>query len=799
MREFPHLKDSSFPNAGNINVYKYENEFDYAAFDNAQMRVTVCSVPWDMGQAHVGNQVISGIGNVVYFDSAEKRDEWFAKIPDNEKHVFETRYRRFHSQDEIKLPLPYNLASTYNYVCVEYHALPVEYGQLPAVQKWFYFIRAVEMDAPNTTVCEIALDAWQTFIYDVDIKGMMLERGHAPMAATDAEKYLGNPMENCGGLLADDYSAGALSRSASNSVVSFNSENVYACIASTSSAAFEWGSKAADNWHVPVAATYTHQGLPSVGVIAIPAEELNAFIADVKNDVPQFVQTIRAVFFASANLLTFSNELEFAGHTVYAVSTQRKTVDFVTLNKDAFDYPKQYADIAKLYTYPYAAIEITEDNGNSAIVKIEDTSGKLQLSYVLQTAWPFLGIDAHINGIGGSTRANVTFANVTERNFAFSGKWYEHLHRWNIPTFAIIQGNAATNDYATHYDRKQIATAAKNAYDNEIATATAAKNNANANAQTIRDNAAASVACNTANTATSNASNTQLSTNNVTKMRTDTAADNTFSSMARLAEDDAVAAAATVNATQAVASGVVGAVGAAATGNVAGAVGSIAGAAISGIAAEASAAVTITKTDAVAAAGMANAMDKYANAASLVTSNNAVANSAQSDITSHNNTCISTQAATNANTMDANATRTYNAATANAARTKNTADSSIANQIAGAALKPPNQFGEFNGGDTAGTRPLALFATIVTQNRDAIKRAGDVFLRYGYMCDEFIDFKTFNVMPKFSYWKCSDIWMIASDVPDKYVDMLRLFLLGGVTIWNAPENIGKTSIYENGA
>lgn len=88
-KKFPHLSnnESAFPNVSNVDVFKYDNKMDYERFDAPQMRITVCSVPWDMGEAHVGNRTISGIGNVVYFDSPEKRDEWFSKIPDRKSVV----------------------------------------------------------------------------------------------------------------------------------------------------------------------------------------------------------------------------------------------------------------------------------------------------------------------------------------------------------------------------------------------------------------------------------------------------------------------------------------------------------------------------------------------------------------------------------------------------------------------------------------------------------------------------------------------------------------------------------------
>ena len=160
------------------------------------------------------------------------------------------------------------------------------------------------------------------------------------------------------------------------------------------------------------------------------------------------------------------------------------------------------------------------------------------------------------------------------------------------------------------------------------------------------------------------------------------------------------------------------------------------------------------------------------------------------------------------NTAIANAQRTYDAAIANnlrsfnnakaiADRIKQTADDAIANDVKQAALQAPKEFGSFANGEHSTTRPQGVFCNIVTQSKDAIEQAGDYFLRYGYAVNRSWEFTTFNLMPKFTYWKCSDVWIKNNTVPDAYMDEIRFFLLGGVCVWRKPEDIGNISIYEN--
>ena len=69
--KFKYLGDQGFPHANTVDVYKYENNIDYERFNYSQMKLTICQVPWDLGEAHIGNRTIDGVGNVVYFENQE--------------------------------------------------------------------------------------------------------------------------------------------------------------------------------------------------------------------------------------------------------------------------------------------------------------------------------------------------------------------------------------------------------------------------------------------------------------------------------------------------------------------------------------------------------------------------------------------------------------------------------------------------------------------------------------------------------------------------------------------------------
>ena len=783
MPDFNYLKhnESEFPHIGNVDVYKYDNAFDYERFNATQMGILLCSVPWDMGEAHIGNRTISGIGNVVYFGSKHERDRWFASIPDDECYRFETKYKELHREHMIDVPIPFDMASKHNYIVAEYNlfandASPVMYEGTDGHRKWFWFVREVEFITPNVTRLHLIEDAWQTWIYDVTISGMMLERGHAPMFAMTASNYLKNPLANNTYLLTEDVNFGEANQVKHIDAVSLNANTMYACIACTAYVPGTWGSKANDDWKVPASAYYTKDGAPSVYVFAVAASNLNTLLSNIDSSYPQMKQTIQAVFFASSDLLTLGTAFSFASITCYPVSASRKTLDLTTLTKSMFGYGTRYQNLAKLYTSPYAHLEITDENGDVDVIKIEDTTGDINVSVALSLAYPFITVNAHLSGVGGSASASVTFKNINSHTFPVSGQWYETLRTWQVPTFAVILNPATEYDYSTHFDRAQ-----------RVVDYTAAYDNADEQAQTTVDNADLAAA---ANTAITTASNTSAGAFHVDTVLYNVAAaghaneivnNNATSTIAANESQGSIAAASSAI------SAAAGAIGAAASGNPAGAVSSV----ISGIVGAGSTLASTAVANALTAAQAANAASAnnyHSSDANSKDNNDTQAQmTCQTAICTANNTSTTGQAANNAATTRDNATRI-----------KNASQNAIANDVKQAALRAPFMFGTFANGDSATSKPMALFAHVVTQSKGAIESAGDEFLRYGYMLEKFWEFNgNWNVGKYFTYWKLRDFWVTNLNVPDMYMDRLRFFLFGGVTVWRNPDDIGRRTIYDN--
>lgn len=863
---FPHLDDTPFPNLESVDVYKFENTFDYSRFDNVQMIIRVLNVPWDLGEVHVGNRTVGGIGNVVKFESDDARDAWFnskryAETPEQaasgnyDGFVWSTQYREFHDEDEIYIPLPFDVAARYNYITIEYMPAPtgdypVDYESARGLLKWFYFSRAVESEAVNTTRCIVRRDTWQTYINRVNIPYMILDRGHAPMAAAaSVEQYLNSPIENNRYLLAPDvdYNASGSKRVSSSSSIVLNAECYYACIATTADVAGVWGTDGAATWTTPARVYNTAQGQLSANVFAIRANRIDEFLNNINANIPQFIQTIQAVFFASRELVELGNQFSFGGETCHWLVEKNNRKTLFKLNKTSFGFDSQYANLAKLYTFPYSHILIADDSGNVSTINVEETNGTVELDFKLSFAYPWLNIEGHLLGVGASSSQSITFSNLEAHTFALGGSWFEHLKVWQIPTFAITQSARDVADYSTFYDRAQgyleNSTALANALDQNSTTLS---NALDQNATTLADSLASANANynNTADAITlanDNASDNRALQNTMNDYSNNLIDQETGINLGEL-DDNVIQdlslsivstelgneAAAMTNVSSAVGSQFQGGGFSAPsmTGSGMGGISDIANMAISrwnsivgGIIGTVNLAIALSRDSTIAAAAAAVGIEKLritkgamelTRDARISFNNNGNRETLETareiafrtrNVNNSNNTRTLDTETTNANrdkaTADGIANRDKATADAIANRDKATADAAIIATFDQAALNSPFEFGAYVSGETSTTRPLGMFANIVTQPRDAIAQAGDYFLKYGYAYKGNWNFETFNVMPKFSYWRCDDLTVRGLDVPDLYMDEIRFFLLGGVTVWRRPEDIGNVSIYEN--
>lgn len=773
MSRYPHMSNA------------YENSFNYEKWRDNVTVIDLLNVNWDVDYA-----------NVPGFESDSERTQWF-DAQRSETLELQTNVREW--QTSLKVPLPLDEAQGFNYARVRFSSAPVEgFGTEKRSELFFFVTNVAATPAPSTTELSIALDTWTTYIDQVEINYMMLERGHYGVAHTSVAKFLRNPLENSDWLLAPDVQGGSAIKTAHSSEALFNDVNVKFVIATARNPLGDSGSAAALTWNIPTG-NPTVQGAPSVYYIATDGANTERLLNELDANEPAFKQTVIGAFYVSADLLTLLDHVELWGVSCNLVSAAQTELPVLRLNKEMFGYSDDYAELAKLYTGAYARIVLSDGQGGTLEISPEETAGEIDLQTSLNLAAPALTIEGFLTGIGG-TKTTLQFANVSAQTFAFGGRWYETLMSWNVPTYAITQSAYGTENATGFYNRDQAIHAAQTAYDNAAASATAGKANVNdSNTASVANNAT-QVAANVANVQRSitaanqdygaqNSLNTALQAWNAGYSRASTAIE---------VEGQQKAAGVSIGGT--VASSLLSAGVSLVAGGPMGAVSAISSAVngvISGATTASNTAISVNMSESKTEAAIVNS----ANVVSATNQNNAdrtaVSNTAQTDLTTIANDAATAIVANSAATSNGNAARTYNTTIANATRSQTITERGVQAGWNAAKLKAPNRFGS----DAQGlgkVRPLGLFANIVTMSNADVARVGDQMLRYGYALSQNVRVSTLNVMPRFSYWQASDLWLVShTGVSEAQQEIIKDILKQGTTVWRDPDDIGKVSIYDN--
>ena len=565
MRNFPHLGDTSFPDLQNVNVYEFQNTFDYTRW-NEDTKVKLCNVIWN-----------SDYSDVVKFDTNEQRDSYFDNIQDY--YAIElTQAARIVPQNYVKLPIPYDVMARYNYLFIDIPIatspdMPLDYETSDGLRRWYFFIDTVAYLSPSSTQVFLSLDVWTNYQNDVEINYMMLERGHAPVYASDTESYLQNPIANSRFLLAPDVNFDNASIIRSSDYVPFGNGTKYVCVASTCAPEqiASLGTVYADPTYNPSGTiTYSNtadrfgyqlqvNGLTmgngrnygsartsaklgasddglianNLSVYAIPASDCygsGTFFTDVVAQCPQFLTTVQACFVVDEDCIVRGTQYTIAGHTVYRCVGTKRNLLTKSLTQNDFKYPQELRRFAKLYTSPYAVLEVTDNEGTTFTINIEETS-TVQVRSVVSVAFPYIDYRVYLDGIGGvgsESYAWVDLRGQSSQQEISNSDWFRYCFDWEIPTFALyMDGETAyqlanfnrsvrmgLNDALVGYHTAM--RSANTAMENAIDAADTTLQNVKNSTDTARTNA-----YNSADTAKTNADNNA----DTMKANTDASAD----------------------------------------------------------------------------------------------------------------------------------------------------------------------------------------------------------------------------------------------------------------------------------
>lgn len=722
--DFPHLMNATDFPQNNVNVYKqYRNNFDYKTW-NPNTKIKLVNVSF-----------YNDYHDVVKFKNVAERDAYFDEINGESVTLKSSIY--IQPDGIISLPLQYDKARNYNYICVEFPDNSADYSS--PNNRWYFFITNFIQSAPNTCNCSVELDIWTNFIYSAHLSGMVVDRSHYPLTLISPEKLLENPLENSAYLLAQDVNYDtANSRITSDDMTNLDKGKKYLAIAMSVSpsyldtlaakkapktsdsnpvysdndesvSGFNWGAGGID-----ISEQNTiHSAVNSSGLYAnswyVYVVEYGDYLGDYLRDLyayyPAIAVNFKAFYIVSENMLFLGEKHIVNGRDMFEITARNGLIKNINLTTEMFDIPANYKNISKLYVSPYSVLEYTDNCNNSTMIKVEEC-GKLSINQLININAPILNYFVYLNGVGSNNSQTIkvtSLNNETNNINVENSDIIKGLMQFDIPTFSITiaqKSLARINNYITNVKQNRANTIVN--YQNSAKSFNVSKYNATDSANTGNTNAVNSANNALINTQTSNTTSVDNTTDSnalrtyLTNQANDLATTNynagadfgdnsVANNITKLAADsnaDTAVQQATYAAdlkSEAISNitnfGIQAGIGLG-TGNL----GGVGSAAMTSV----NSAIALTSKEEINSAIIQNSLTKFLNAKTAIQESNRLsknlsltmtnaANTNRTQNTDKENSTASGIASRNANTSNANAQRSANVAIASAGRAKNTA------------------------------------------------------------------------------------------------------------------------------
>lgn len=342
------------------NIYEYQNNFNYQLWTE-DTTVTLCNVPWDMSYR-----------DIVKFANDAERDAYFNGLKNSLPFQLTTKVILKYG-DPVMIPKPFNSANGYNYLHVHQPLFPVPGEEPGARTDYFYFITSMDYIAPNTTRLNVQLDVWTTYGNSVEFGNCYLERGHYAMQQLPAPSdYLSSPISNPVAVLPEGLEIGN-----DYEIVNIKHDSwmtsgnpLYVIISSTADLTLQnWGD--INDPELATAKGSIINDVPSGSeVYAIDASHFESFMNAI-SQFPWVSQCIQIITVGSARFLQFGDSITIRGipaRKLSASSYGGNTVNYA-INVDSWYIPDRYKNLTKFYTYPYSAIELTDNSGQAIVYK----------------------------------------------------------------------------------------------------------------------------------------------------------------------------------------------------------------------------------------------------------------------------------------------------------------------------------------------------------------------------------------------------------------------------------------------
>ena len=399
----------------------------------------LCRVVWD-----------SSYKDVVRFTDANARDAYFDSLASESITIQNMTYLK--PNEPIKVNIPYSTAYRYNYVVVENPKLDVPNESTPP--KLYYFIIGAQMLNPSTTLLTLQLDAFQTYVYNVQFGRAFVERGHVGVQAAYNSEYMVGLSRYC--TVPEGVDVGNAYTVAKTEFINMQPQKVRGVnviIVSSTDLAADWGTKT--NPSLTTANGQKVDGLISgCNVYMLTSDFFEDLMDDLKA-APWVAKGIISITAFPNTLLTDGKPVSlngtpafFLGETpdegIYYTSPSAMSAIFESA------IPDRYSTLRKLHAYPYANVMLSGFDGNATVLKPELMGrNQVQLNCVSCAAPPHLKIGMYPANYGASRVANpseirYTFSTMDKdgNGVVRQGDWLD-VAVWmtDFPTFTIVNDN----------------------------------------------------------------------------------------------------------------------------------------------------------------------------------------------------------------------------------------------------------------------------------------------------------------------------------------------------------------------
>lgn len=376
MSNFPHLNDTSFPAMGNVDPYKYQNDFDYEAWDS-NTEILLTGVSWDRNYK-----------NVVVFTNADKRNEYFSSLT---KINVNLTSKQFLEDDRIKVPVPITSCKKFNYLIVKFPDLPLDnYDENSPynVNTLYYFVTGYKQVAPSVTELQLEEDVWQTYgggcglNSKTRINWIKLARGHKPMASAwhpgDKVLTIDQYIEKLNNISGEDVNfddGNHITKIREMiSVSGVDGTDPYVMFQSycdMSQVKELSGDMSGVTDIMPVGGPTTSATVgDQLRTYAFKYSQMQSFINNVVQYIPYFLETIEffAIVDGTGLAVDPSSEYDFHGVKMYYVSSHFLSSVHIS-HDDIYSIllPEKYKKISKLYKYPYSYVRANTMDGDEKV------------------------------------------------------------------------------------------------------------------------------------------------------------------------------------------------------------------------------------------------------------------------------------------------------------------------------------------------------------------------------------------------------------------------------------------------